>query len=118
MSAVIGSATYVDWPQREIASWEEIAKALDLPKDEVSNKWNLLRQQFRNAHSKIQSTKSGQAAANRKPPNKFYSALHFMQPILSVDSGSRTSSYIGTIRCETRDTHDDETQRQHYSSNI
>ncbi|KAM8702616.1 hypothetical protein ACLKA7_001952 [Drosophila subpalustris] len=25
---------------------------------------------------------------------------------------------IATIRCETRDTHDDETQRQHYSSNI
>ncbi|KAL7723834.1 hypothetical protein ACLKA6_002327 [Drosophila palustris] len=49
--------------------------------------------QFRNAHSKVQSTKSGQAAADRKPPNKFYSALHFMQPILSVDSGSRTSSY-------------------------
>ncbi|KAL7739182.1 hypothetical protein ACLKA6_011937 [Drosophila palustris] len=83
---------YKNRNKREI-SWEEISKALDLPKDEVANKWNLLRQQFRNAHSKVQSTKSGQAAADRKPPNKFYSALHFMQPILSVDSGSRTSSY-------------------------
>ncbi|KAL7725604.1 hypothetical protein ACLKA6_008016 [Drosophila palustris] len=37
---------YKNRNKREM-SWEEIAKALSLPKDEVSNKWNLLRQQFR-----------------------------------------------------------------------
>jgi len=37
---------YKNRNNREIA-WEEISKKMNLPKDEVSNKWNLLRQQFR-----------------------------------------------------------------------
>ncbi|XP_060655825.1 uncharacterized protein LOC132791061 [Drosophila nasuta] len=83
---------YKNRSKREVA-WEEIGNHLRFPKAEVCNKWNLLRQQFRNAFGKVQATKSGQAAAARKPPNKYYRALHFMQPILKVDSGSRTSSY-------------------------
>ncbi|KAL7724709.1 hypothetical protein ACLKA6_013999 [Drosophila palustris] len=42
----ITNSDYKNRNKREI-SWEEIAKVLSHPKDEVSNKWNLLRQQFR-----------------------------------------------------------------------
>ncbi|KAM8701449.1 hypothetical protein ACLKA7_001835 [Drosophila subpalustris] len=65
---------------------------MNLPKDEVSNKWNLLRQQFRNAYKKVNRTKNGQAAVARRPPNPFYNKVLFLQPILSMDSGTRTLS--------------------------
>ncbi|KAM8703195.1 hypothetical protein ACLKA7_007904 [Drosophila subpalustris] len=67
---------------------------MNLPKDEVSNKWNLLRQQFRNAYKKVNRTKNGQAAVARRPPNPFYNKMLFLQPILSMDSGTRTLSSV------------------------
>ncbi|KAL7726186.1 hypothetical protein ACLKA6_001625 [Drosophila palustris] len=96
----ITNCDYKNRNKREM-SWEEIAKALSLPKDEVSNKWNLLRQQFRNAYNKVQATKSGQALAERKAPNLFYNSLLFLKPILGMDSGVRTSSFILSEDSET-----------------
>lgn len=42
----VTNTEYKNRSKREI-SLEEIGKIIDLPKDEVANKWNLLRQQFR-----------------------------------------------------------------------
>lgn len=42
----VSKTEYKNRSKREI-SWEEIGKIINLPKDEVANKWNLLRQQFR-----------------------------------------------------------------------
>ncbi|XP_034475629.1 uncharacterized protein LOC117782712 isoform X1 [Drosophila innubila] len=89
----VAHTDYKNRNNREIA-WEEISKKMNLPKDEVSNKWNLLRQQFRNAYNKVKRSKNGQAAVPRKLPNPFYNKLLFLQPILSIDSGSRTSYIV------------------------
>ncbi|XP_032593189.1 uncharacterized protein LOC116805434 [Drosophila grimshawi] len=84
---------YKNRKKRESA-WGEIAVKMNLPKDEVSNKWNLLRQQFRNAYNKVKESKSGRATAIRMPPNPFYNALLFLQPILRKETVARTPNNI------------------------
>lgn len=78
---------------RECA-WGEISEIMVLPKHEVSNKWNLLRQQFRNAYNKVKEPRIEESADVQKPPNPFYNSLLFLEPIINMDWGSRTSNNI------------------------
>ncbi|XP_017472694.1 PREDICTED: uncharacterized protein LOC108363745 isoform X1 [Rhagoletis zephyria] len=83
---------YRDRNLRE-ALWQEVADVLELPRAEVTTKWNSLRCGFRASFNRIGASKSGQGATKTVSSNPFYNALKFLEPTLRVEA-STTSNLI------------------------
>ncbi|XP_049316693.1 uncharacterized protein LOC125779393 [Bactrocera dorsalis] len=86
------SADYRDRNLRE-AQWHEVAETLNMPRAEVSAKWNSLRCSFRAAFNRRAQTKSGQGAGRTTTMNPLYNSLKFLEPTLNVEA-STTSNLI------------------------
>ncbi|XP_049306210.1 uncharacterized protein LOC125776713 [Bactrocera dorsalis] len=86
------SADYRDRNLRE-AQWHEVAETLNMPRAEVSAKWNSLRCSFRAAFNRRAHTKSGQGAGRTTSMNPLYNSLKFLEPTLNIEA-STTSNLI------------------------
>ncbi|XP_049302115.1 uncharacterized protein LOC125775497 isoform X1 [Bactrocera dorsalis] len=86
------SADYRDRNLRE-AQWHEVAETLNMPRAEVSAKWNSLRCSFRAAFNRRAHTKSGQGAGRTTTMNPLYNSLKFLEPTLNVEA-STTSNLL------------------------
>ncbi|XP_036337660.1 uncharacterized protein LOC118747692 [Rhagoletis pomonella] len=78
------TTTYKDRNLRE-ALWKEIAGEMKMVPSEIKNKWNSLRCSFRTTLNKMNSTKSGQGASTKQPPQIFH-LLKFLEPTLRLEA--------------------------------
>ncbi|XP_067637692.1 uncharacterized protein [Eurosta solidaginis] len=78
------SKEYKDRNARE-ALWQEIAEIMELPRSEVSTKWNSLRCSFRAAFNKMGETKSGQGSTS-STANPIHASLKFLEPMMRSEA--------------------------------
>ncbi|XP_017467799.1 PREDICTED: uncharacterized protein LOC108360128 [Rhagoletis zephyria] len=78
--------------------WKEIAGEMQMAPSEIKNKCNSLRCSFRTTFNKMNSTKSGQGAST-KPPPQICHLLKFLEPTLRLEAPtiSNLSEDLGTL---------------------
>ncbi|XP_017468931.1 PREDICTED: uncharacterized protein LOC108360947 isoform X2 [Rhagoletis zephyria] len=86
------SREYRDRNLRE-ALWDDVAKEIELPRLEVTTKWNSLRCSFRAAFNRMATTKSGQSAKRLSEPSQLDNSLIFLEPTLN-SAASTTSNLM------------------------
>ena len=94
---------------------QEIAEAMDIPKEEVTSKWNVLRAQFsREVHSELK-LKSGAATSERyKSKWKFLELMKFLTEV--VQARKSTDNLVkkekSSVAAEGGDDTEEETKRK------